>query len=224
MKTKTLLIAAAALAATVISSEAQVYSQNVVGYVNVVVPQSPGWACVANPFDVDGVNNITNVLASAPKGATIQLWTASGFSVVVTRNAFSGAWSPSAATTFIPPGVGFMIKGATAFTNTFVGSVVAPAPGTNSLPLSSSVLQLVGSPIPFAGGLTGVGDNGTNALNLGDALPKGSQIQTWNNGFALAATKNAFSGVWSANPTISVGQGFFVKPGSATNWVQTLVP
>jgi len=35
---KTLLIAAAALAAGVISSQAQVYSQNVVGYVNQVVP------------------------------------------------------------------------------------------------------------------------------------------------------------------------------------------
>ncbi len=35
---KTLLIAAAALVAGVISSEAQVYSANIVGYVNVVMP------------------------------------------------------------------------------------------------------------------------------------------------------------------------------------------
>ncbi len=34
MKTKTLLIAAAALAAGIISSQAQVYSQNIVGYAN----------------------------------------------------------------------------------------------------------------------------------------------------------------------------------------------
>jgi len=38
MKTKTLLIAAAALAVGVISSQAQVYSQNVVGYVNQTIP------------------------------------------------------------------------------------------------------------------------------------------------------------------------------------------
>src|SRR5258708_2807982 len=37
MKTKTLLIAAAALAVGIISSQAQVYSQNVVGYYNVPV-------------------------------------------------------------------------------------------------------------------------------------------------------------------------------------------
>ena len=38
MRTKTLLIAAAALAVGITSSEAQVYSQNVVGYVNMTVP------------------------------------------------------------------------------------------------------------------------------------------------------------------------------------------
>ena len=40
MKTKTLLIAAATLAVGVISSQAQVYSQNIVGYVNVPYPAS----------------------------------------------------------------------------------------------------------------------------------------------------------------------------------------
>jgi hypothetical protein len=38
MKSKTLLIAAAALVAGVITSEAQVYSANIVGYVNVTLP------------------------------------------------------------------------------------------------------------------------------------------------------------------------------------------
>ena len=47
MRTKTLLIAAAALAVGIISSEAQVYSQNVVGYVNVTVP-SHGYTFVGN--------------------------------------------------------------------------------------------------------------------------------------------------------------------------------
>ena len=37
---KTLLIAAAALAASVISSQAQVYSQNIVGYANVATPNA----------------------------------------------------------------------------------------------------------------------------------------------------------------------------------------
>jgi hypothetical protein len=222
MRTKTLLIAAAALVAATVSSEAQVYSANIVGYCNVVVPQSPGWACVANPLDLDGVDNITNVLAGAPKGTTIELWGASGFSTVVTKSALNGNWSANAATTFIPPGVGFLIKGSSAFTNTFVGNVIPVVGGTNNLALASLTLQLVGSPCAYAGDLTNSVNNGLGSLNLGSTLPKGSQIQTWNNGFQLVATKSALNGLWNADPTFNVAQGFFVKPGSATNWVQTL--
>ncbi len=60
MRTKTLLIAAAALAATVISSEAQVYSANVVGYVNVVL--QGGYNLEANPFDDGNGNHLTNLI------------------------------------------------------------------------------------------------------------------------------------------------------------------
>src|ERR1700744_2623354 len=57
MRTKTLLIAAAALAAGVISSEAQVYSQNIVGYIN--LPLSPGYTLIGNQLSTDltGTNN-----------------------------------------------------------------------------------------------------------------------------------------------------------------------
>src|SRR5215469_5024220 len=64
---KTLLIAASALAASVISSQAGVYSQNIVGYVNTPVPT--GFVNMAVPLDAQdpsgsGVNNaITNTLA-----------------------------------------------------------------------------------------------------------------------------------------------------------------
>ncbi|HEY3930955.1 MAG TPA: hypothetical protein VGM58_01145 [Verrucomicrobiae bacterium] len=224
MRTKTLLLGVAALAFGIYSSQAQnVYSQNVVGYVNVIVPQAPAWACAANPFDLDGVDNITNVLANAPKGTTVELFSpATGFSTIVTRSAINGSWSAAAATTFIPPGVGFMIKCTTAYTNTFVGNVIPNSGGTNSLPLSALTLQLIGSPTPYSGTLTNASDNGANSLNLGATLPKNTQIQTYNNGFTLAATKSAINGTWNANPTLMPGQGFFVKPGSATNWQQTL--
>ncbi len=62
MKTKTLLIAAAALAAGVISSQAQVYSANIVGYANVVCPAST-LVLLANPLD-NGTNTANDVFAS----------------------------------------------------------------------------------------------------------------------------------------------------------------
>src|SRR5208283_3068023 len=60
MRTKTLLIAAAALAAGILVSSAQTYSQNVVGYYNVPIPAN-SFYIVANQFNV-GVSNGLNEL------------------------------------------------------------------------------------------------------------------------------------------------------------------
>ena len=69
---KTLLIAAAALAAGVVTSQAQVYSANVVGYVNAVIPANQ-LTLVANPLD-DGTNTVTSLGASLPNKSSIQVW------------------------------------------------------------------------------------------------------------------------------------------------------
>ena len=82
MRTKTLLIAAAALAVGIISSEAQVYSQNVVGYVNLSVAAS-GYTVVTMPLDYDGTGTNNTVSAiigtNLPVGSSIQNWTGTGF-------------------------------------------------------------------------------------------------------------------------------------------------
>jgi hypothetical protein len=59
---KTLLIAGAALAASVITSQAQVYSQNIVGYVNITIPNNT-FQMVANQMDT-GSNYVDNVFTS----------------------------------------------------------------------------------------------------------------------------------------------------------------
>ena len=66
MRTKTLLLSAAALAAGVVTSmAANTYSVNVVGYINVTV--QPGFNIIGNQLDVDGVDTISTVLnASTP--------------------------------------------------------------------------------------------------------------------------------------------------------------
>ena len=90
MRTKTLLMTAAALAAGVIYSQAQgtVYSQNVVGYVNVTIPAN-GFNLVGNQLDLGpGSNSVDNVLTTGFLGAasgsgqsTLHYWTGSGFEV-----------------------------------------------------------------------------------------------------------------------------------------------
>jgi hypothetical protein len=210
MKSKTLLIAAAALVAGVINSEAQVYSANIVGYVNVTCPAST-LVLVSNPLD-DGTNTANDLLGSLPNKSQVQLWNGSGFTGY-TKGASGFSPNPS-----IPVGTGFFVKSASLFTNTFVGNVV-PAPGgnqsTNSLP--AGTLVLVGSTLPVSGTFN---DVGTNTLNLIATLPNKSQVQLWNGSGFTGYTKGA-SG-FSPNPSFSVGQGFFIKSASATNWIQTL--
>jgi hypothetical protein len=222
MRTKTLLLTAAAMAAGLATSIAQsnVYSANVVGYVNVVTPAGQP-VLISNPLDLDGTDNVAVVLTNAPKGTLVQIWNGAGFTPV-SRSLFgAGAWSASAATNNIPPGVGFFMTTPTAYTNTFVGNVVPANGGTNNLPMTG-LFQLVASVLPVSGTVTNAADQGSNTLNLA-SLPKGTLIQLWNGAGYTPISRSLFgAGLWSGNANISVGQGFFIKTGSTTNWVQTL--
>jgi hypothetical protein len=207
---KTLLIAAAALVAGVISSDAQVYSANIVGYVNVSMPAG-ALVLTSNPLD-DGTNTANDLLASLPNKSSIQIWNGTGFTFY-SKGASGFAGNPS-----IPVGTGFFVKSVSNFTNTFVGNVV-PAPGGNqsSTAFPAGALVLVGSTLPVSGTFN---DVGTNAFNLIATLPNKSSVQIWNGTGFTFFSKGAAG--FSPNPPLSVGQGFFVKSVSATNWVQTL--
>jgi len=79
---KTLLIAAAALAASVISSQAQVYSQNIVGYVNTPLPGANKLTFINNPLtEVNGsvTNEAGAVLSSLVGGEVVYVWNGTGF-------------------------------------------------------------------------------------------------------------------------------------------------
>ena len=82
---KTLLIAVAALAAGIISTQAQaVYSQNIVGYYNVTIPAGK-FALVGAQLNLDNTNNAANLftgLVSDANGTTntqIWYWTGGGY-------------------------------------------------------------------------------------------------------------------------------------------------
>jgi hypothetical protein len=205
MRTKTLLIAAAALAATVISSQAQVYS-GIVGYVTTVMPAGQ-FVLVSNPLD-DGTNTTTSVGANLPNKSTIEVWNGSGFTAA---NKASGVWTPDLP---LPPGTGFFVDAKSAITNTFVGAIDTAVGGSVTNALPAGVFVLVSSTIPFSGDL-----NDTN-LNLGTTLANKSTVEVWNgNGYTAA---NKASGVWTPDLTLTNGEGFFVLSKTATNWVQTL--
>ena len=203
MRTKTLLIAAAALAATVISSEAQVYS-GVVGYINVTNAPSQ-FTLICNALD-NGTNTLVSLFPSVPTGSQIQIWNGSGFSVA-TKTPTS--WSPNST---LNVGQGFFLKISSSQTNTLVGAVDTLPGATVTNNLTGGVFALIGSPIPFSDTLA--------STNLNLKLPTGSQVQIWNGSGFSVSTKTPTS--WSPNSTIQAGQGFFVKSASTTNFVETM--
>jgi hypothetical protein len=239
MKAKTLLIAAATLAAGVMSSQAAVYSQNVVGYVNVVITNQGSYNLICNPLDDGAGNYLTNVLslATAPliKGSQCLTWNQAGASYItvpVGGSTTAGTNWPAGTTTQIPPGVGFFIRNgaksgdaSVVFTNTFVGTV-ALASGqsvTNAIP---NGYQMYGSTLPISGNVCVGGTPGGDPNFNYTPLIKGSQVLTWNLGNQSFITTplggNSTAGTnWASTINVGVGQGFFIfNKGAATNMIQ----
>lgn len=210
---KTLVLAAAALTAGLLTASAQnVYSVNIVGYVNTVFKGGGAYTLVANPLDDGNGNQLTNLVNILPNKSSVLVWNGASFEQA---NKSSGLWSTNYA---LPPGVGFYVRnvGATDLTNTFVGTVVA-GPSTNSFP--AAIYKLIGSTVPVGGTL-----EDTN-YGLGQVLPNKSSVLVWDNsGPGAYIQANKSSGAWSTNLAINVGQGAFVRSLTATNWVQTLPP
>lgn len=222
MKSKTLLIAAAALAAGVISSQAQVYSQNIVGYANVFVQGGVNkYTLLANPFDDGNGNQLTNLLTALPAGSQVLKWNGTTYTPY---NNTLGAW----ANTDLPPGMGFFVRNGNGVANrpdtniTFVGSVTVPSGGsvTNAIPVGYT---LWGNPIPYAGNLCDAGTStGDTNINVGATLSKGSQVLAWSVSLQTYVPGTKTLGTWGATVPISVGGGFFIKENTyPTNWVQT---
>ncbi len=227
MRTKTLLLSAAAIVAGVVASQAQsnVFSANVVGYATVVYPANGVFTLLANPFDDGNGNVMSNILDSAnslPKQSQILTWNGLTFNI---DQKTAVSW-PSVVN--LTPGIGFFVRNgspggnAPAVTNTFVGSVVVQngQSVTNQLPLN---FTLNGTPIPYAGNLAILGQNGGDTnMDFGSPLTKGSQILTWNGATFNIDQKTAVS--WPSTLTIAPTDGFFIfnKAGPATSVVETL--
>ena len=235
MRTKTLLMAGAALALSLATSQAQVYSANIVGYANVVLKGNGQLTLIANPFDDGNGNNVTNLLNQAlPKQTQVLIWNYSGQTFGVVAKTGTPANFPAGTTNQLAPGVGFFVRngspgsGAPDLTNTFVGTVIPNVGGsvTNDLGIGYTMQA---SPIPYAGNLAiATTGNGDPNMNFGGPLTKNSQILTWNLAGQTynVSAKTGATPVWSVTSSVGVGEGFFVfnKLGPDTNVVETLAP
>jgi hypothetical protein len=190
---KTLLIAAAALAASVISSEAQVYSQNVVGYANLPAPVPGSHYLISVPFAIGVSNGVNEIFGSSlPAGTSLLLWQGTSFTTAIYDNtdpdnlgAGAPVWyqgddaTPLSPLPTLPPGQGFFIAPTAPLTNTFAGTIAINVGTSNNMVLPTPGHHyLVASVVPYAGAVTN-GSTSTGGPDLNN-LPAGTSLLFWN--------------------------------------------
>jgi hypothetical protein len=207
MRTKALLLGAMIGAASLVTSMAQVYSVNIVGYVNTTIPH--GFSIVCNPLNATGGNTIVNVMPVPPVGVSIYKFrNATGD---YSQNDFDtgfGEWGDPTMT--VSPGEGlFVFNAGTNFTWTFVGEVPT---GTQTITLPQG-FNLIASIIPQTGHISS---------DLG-YIPTGDIVYKFRNATSdyETYTYDTGFGEWDVEPEIAVGEGFFLWRGTAGSWTRT---
>jgi len=247
MRTKTLLLTAAALlAAGFVSTQAQpVYSQNIVGYTTEILPV--GWASVNTPLDLSGGNYLTNIFPNAGPGggnnpldfSKVYVWNGSGYSTYTLDSDFASGVADANDNNQVspPPTVnpGTLIyiytKGGnltTPATNVLAGTVhvdAAPNFVTTSIGATTNVLvkgfNFVASKLPIAGGLTSVLQL-TNPVVGGNGGPNGG---TGPLDFSLVYIPNiSASGVFVGYNTYTIDSDFASGYGDANDNNQVAQP
>jgi hypothetical protein len=208
MRTKTLLLTAAALLAVgIVSSQAQspVYSQNVVGYASVATPGAGSFYMMTCPFVIGVSNGINEVFGTTlPSGSTVYTWNINQYVAAVYDTSdpddyadnYPGITPPSwyqgndstplyfsdANITNVPclkVGQGFFLVPNGPVTTTFAGTVGVNVGSANNMSLpNGGSFYMVGSVVPYAGYLTN-GTSVTGGPNLNN-LPSGSTVYLWN--------------------------------------------
>lgn len=208
MKTRMRFLAAAALAAGLDASVAQsnIYSSNIVGWVNVTVP-AKGFVLVGNPLDSgsnvvehlfrDAPNNTTKVYDFNPGTGAYTLWTKRG-------PGWDGYQIP------FNPGRGFFIQNLapTNITITFAGEVWQ---GTNGVAYPAG-FSILASPIPVAGPLTDLGQPGDRVYQF-DPTTGAYTLYTFR-----AAGWPLFEPWLGTNSLEGVAEAFFFQAVNAGTW------
>jgi hypothetical protein len=223
MRTKTLLLGAAALAASVMTSMAQnVYSVNVVGYVNVTLTN--GFNLIANPLDAFGGgtgtgNTIGNLFTALPDTTTV--YKLSGGAFTQSDEFINGpGWLAGGTITF-NPGEGIFIQIPNGIpgnsTNiTFVGTVMQNSPTTVTI---KPGYNIAGSQAPITGLLTTTLNY--QPQNLDTVYVFSPVSQSYPNSYQYITGPG-----WLPNePTLNVGQSIWIQNLSGTTnvWTNTFV-
>jgi hypothetical protein len=214
MRTKTLLLTAALCAAGAATSMAQVYSVNMVGYINQSFPA--GFSMIANQLNASPDNRVVTLLPNPPEGtAVFQFDTTIGGYVSITFN--GGAWEGDDLTMTLAPGEGAFLFAGAPFSTTFVGEVAL----SSSVPLVPG-FQMISSALPQSLPLTG-----NPPAGLGFPIQNGDEVYQFSNAIG-GYVANTYNGAWEgdgngATPAPAIGESFFFNrpQGTAGSWSRT---
>jgi hypothetical protein len=212
MRTSTLLLAAATAAIGMGTAYGQVYSENVVGYINITAPK--GLSMIANPLDNKAGNKLKDVVAKAPNGSLFHKYNGAGYD---TAQYFDG-WD-SDTITLEPGGGGFLFIPADAADAdrkiTLVGEVQQKTASNNTLVNGLSVSS---SKVPQAGKL------GADLKFPTGAAMDGSIVYKFVNSKGDYDVFQLFGG-FDTDPQIEVAESFFVlnASGQSQAWNRDFV-
>jgi hypothetical protein len=212
MRTK-ILAAAAIVAAGALTSQAQnVYSLNIVGYVNYTQAANT-FSIAANPLS-SGNNDVSTVFTAGPAYPGLTVFKRNNAGTGYDQSTFDAdleAWTDALN---VAPGDGLWIStpAGTAFTNTFVGEVVMNS--TNVIPAGYSLKSAV---LPQAGLIQ---------TTLLYPAAFGDSVSEWNGVGYDTSTLDADLEAWdNGEPNINVAQGFWINNAGATkNWIRNFTP
>jgi hypothetical protein len=211
MRTKTLLVTAALCAAGAATSMAQVYSVNMVGYINQSIPA--GFSMIANHLNNSPDNRITTLFPTPAEGTRIYKFNPAtgGFSFM---QVVDGAWEGSDLTLTLGPGEGTYIFAPTAFTHTFVGEVAL----TSSVNVPAG-FSMVSSALPQSLALDGAPPAG-----LGFPIAEGDRTYQFNPATGGFIFNQFVDGAWDDGtpPVPGIGESFYMfNAGAAKAWTRT---
>jgi hypothetical protein len=209
MRTKALLVGAIIGAASLASSMAQVYSVNIVGYIN--VPIKPGWNLIANQLNNSAGNTVAALMPAPAYALSVYTYIAAAQSYDNSNydTDFQEWDKPGLA---INPGAGaFILNSGPEWTLTLVGEVQT---GTSTIDLVQG-WQLVAPVVPQDGHLQN--DLGYTPSPGGDSVyfydaPSQAYINANYDGDFME---------WDRAPMCTVGQGFFLLRTSTGQWTRT---
>lgn len=206
MRTKALLATAALGCALTAGLNAQVYSENVVGYINLTA--KPGFNLLANQL-IQQDNTVAALLTGVPGGTTVYKYDpATGYDIN-SYDADFEEWEKPDMT--LSPGEGFWLWNPS--DQDVVITLVGEVPqGELTVELAEG-FNLVSSPVPQAGKV---------GTDLGMPVGGGDVVYLFSpdSGYFISTYDADFEEWDNGEPEVQVGDGFWVHKAAAATWTR----